>query len=264
MKHGRRLAAALGALLLILSMAGVASAAELSLSAPARPSSSILDRCADATLTVAGDAASGAVTVSDIPEECGGRPLTVWLHDNGRTHRLEAQVPGNGGAVDLQDDELNLSYSADAVVAVETWPMPTATDVREIPFVTCRTPERPEVGCSARVVTENKWGQPTTDWIRELAVTTTSREPVLWELVLNLSDSSLPMQPTNYLRDLEGGGVVRMGSSPCEVAPRTVTLQGTRGWGPHYTVEAGVSRRVTIQGSTDSGGGENLISCPGT
>lgn len=259
----KRLGVLVCGIALMVALLGTASATELSLSSPTRPSYALAERCSNAPVAVTGEAGSSTVTISGLPAGCTELPLTVWLHEAGSTYRGTAVAPAAGEDVTLTVAGLQLSPQTAGLVTAATWPLQTATTVSSgsLPFVSCRTPDNPEAGCEATVAGEWQWGWPTaSDWVRNLEVTSSSQTPVRWELVINLSHPSLPFHPTQTLHSTDQG-LVRVAASACDAEPRTVTVRGTTGWGDHHTVSDGMTRRAQLHGTSATGSG-GLFNCP--
>lgn len=255
----KRVAALVCGLAVMVGLMATASATELPLSSPMRPSYALMERCGHTPVEVDGESGSSTVTISGVPAGCAGFPLSVWLHEAGVTHHGAALAASPGEDVTVTVDGLELSPETTALVTAATWPLATTTDVRELPFVSCRTPDHPEVGCEVVVTGDHHWGWPTpTDWIRDLRVTTSSPTLVRWELVINLSHDSLPFHPT---RSLNSNALVLVASSGCDAEPRTVTARGTTAWGPFHTVSAEAPRTLQINGRSTAGS-DGLLDCP--
>lgn len=257
----RRLLIALCAFVLMVSVAGVAYAADLGLSSPTRPSLGVAERCAQTTVTIAGTAWVNPLTVSGLPPACGGLPLKIWLHDSDSTHTISTEVPPEGGEVTLSP-AFSVGPHTDALATIDSWPMPTTMEIYT-PFVSCRTPQDLSLGCTAEATDPHGW--PDGYWQSTVTISTTSQTSVEWELMFNLDDSSVPVQPTRYLSHY--GGLTPTSVPDCDAAPRTVTAAGdSEGWHNERVGGDGpTSHELGVQGSRqvgDPAAHTALLACP--
>lgn len=259
----RRALVALCALLLVVSTAGLAYAAGLSMSAPARPSLAVATKCdPQAAVTITGTTWRSPLTVSGLTPACGGLTLKVWLYDPGTgegptTDMIEAQVPHSGGDVTVPVTGMSVGPYTAGLVTVDTWPMRTTMDIYT-PFASCRTPGNLSVGCTAEVVNAHSWDG---FWQKTVKISNPSASPITWELMLNTSDSSVRVQPTRYLQHF--GGLSLKSFAGCGAQPRTVIVGGGGGW-HNETLPPGGSTTVQFQGQDPLGdaGPNMLFTCP--
>ena len=239
----RRWITALFTLALVLSLGAVGHAAELSLSSPRPPSLAMAERCdAQAAVEIEGTTWRSPLTVSGIPAACGGLPLSVWLYDSGATEVVTTQVPNGGGTVAVPVTRVTVGPHTAALATIDTWPLSTTMDIHT-PFVSCRTPGTPAAGCSVEVVNDNDWPG---HWQKTMRISTTSRSPVTWELLVNLSDPSVPVHPTRYLTHT--GGLALISFAGCDTEPRTLIAGGSAGW-HNQQVSTDTPRDVQVEGS---------------
>jgi hypothetical protein len=250
-----------------------ASAASLKLVGKQRAYAMTAPRCANGPLTVAPSGtpnAAGqftAVRVTGITgTACSTGRVIVYRSTTPATILFGATGTVSSGALTATSATPftpPASAGGSVFVTLNGWAVP-ATCVYAPPpppLVSCTTPYNPTATCTATVTGGSEWGYPTTtDYLGTVRISTTSTTAVRWQVTMNLSDSTLPFLARS-LKDTQGG-LVLISASACGTTPRTVTVEGTTGWGTYNTVSAGRSQDLEVLGYSTGQTGTQLLSCP--
>ncbi|MFI2753162.1 hypothetical protein ACGIF2_06985 [Cellulomonas sp. P22] len=227
------------------------------------------DRCTPAVVaapvTTSGST-STQVVLSGLRAGCAGRAVQLRLWGAGgalAATDTTATLPA-GTSATLTVPTYTVSAVRGVALAIGTWGI-TTTWAPPLPAVGCTVPADPAKTCTVtQVGNGTQWGTPLTEYLRTFQVTTTSTDPVVWQLTFNLSDTSVFPFLAGRVSDQQNG-LVLVATSSCSANPRTVTVRGTEGWGEYHTVAAGQARGLELHGYASSAGSpsaQTLLTCP--